>query len=468
MFHPDPQIWALNLFGNCALGDTRRTRRLVDYASREAMRLSRSTNAACQGNDAAAEGAYRLIRNPNVDPDDIAEGGFQATVEACRELAVLLAVEDSSTLAYSHGVAEQLGDLGGPAEAEGRGYWVHSVLILDGEKGKTVGLAHQDRWIRPPGERRGSAEGRKPTDPKESAKWQHASECVAARMGESMARVISVCDREADIYQYIDYKTKHGQRFVVRSCYDRSVGEAASLWTEVTAEKKLGEMEIVLAQRGGKHARPARKTKLAVRAKRVTLKAPKYLGTSVNPSVELWAVHAVEESPPEGEEALEWLLLTSEAAEGRDALESALKILKYYSLRWRIEDFHKAWKSGCGVEDRRMQTADNLERVAVVLAFVAVRLLQLTEAVEADPNTSCEKVLSREEWTCLWVSTEKKKLPSSAPSILWARQAIARLGGWRDTKRTGRVGWQSMSKGWLRLADRLDGFRAAVALMGAN
>jgi hypothetical protein len=280
-----------------------------------------------------------------------------------------------------------------------------------------------------------------------------------------MRRVISVCDREADMFEYLAYKVDEGQRFVVRSCNDRQTKGGDTLWDSVTSSPRLGSIEIEVAQRGGPQSRPKRSARLTLRARQIEVNAPRYLGEEGGGPRKLWAVHAVEERPAGKGEALEWLLLTSEAAPD---LESAARVLHYYALRWRIEDFHKAWKSGCGVEERRMQTAGNIERMSVVLAFVAVRAMQLNEEFDANPEASCESILEPELWRCLWASTEKAKLPKTPPDIAWARNAIARLGGWLNTKGTGRVGWNTMMTGWQRLNDRLDGFRAAMALYASK
>ena len=56
---------------------------------------------------------------------------------------------------------------------------------------------------------------------------------------------------------------------------------------------------------------------------------------------------------------------------------------RYYELRWRIEDYHKAWKSGVGVEWQRFQTVENLERMLVITAFLAVLTAQLRERLDA-------------------------------------------------------------------------------------
>jgi hypothetical protein len=294
---------------------------------------------------------------------------------------------------------------------------------------------------------------------------------MAARLGETLARVISVCDREADVYRYLRYKHEQGQRFIVRAAWERRVAdESHGVFEALEQAPVLGMHTVVLGQRGGQHARRARKAHLEVHAARVTLRAPKdapELG-----ALELNAILAMEPAPPAGEEALRWLLFTTEPI---DTLEAAVRALGYYGHRWRIEDFHKAWKSGAKVEGLRMQGADNLERMAVVLAFIAVRLLQLREVLElpqaqpdkapspgrAAPRVSCAGVLEEAEWQVLWMTQEKKPPPEQAPSLRWAYEAVAKLGGWLDTKRTGRAGWEAMWEGWFCLQQRVDGYLMA-------
>jgi len=60
-------------FGRGRLGDARRTARLVKLASALAGQVGSSPSRACGGDTAAHEGAYRLLRNDAVVPEDIAE-----------------------------------------------------------------------------------------------------------------------------------------------------------------------------------------------------------------------------------------------------------------------------------------------------------------------------------------------------------------------------------------------------------
>jgi hypothetical protein len=403
-----------------------------------------------------------------VDPQAVAEGGFGATIKAIEGSGELLALEDTSTLSYKHASArEDLGDLGGKANSKYRGFFVHSVLLVERETGLTVGLVDQERWCRDK-HKRGQRHARKtrPYEQKESIKWQHASERVASRLGEKMARVISVCDREADVYEYLLYKGQEKQRYIVRASWNRKLSSQVEGLDDALERAPLqGKQEVFIPQRGGRCSRTA---EVELRSAAVVLKAPKRAEKTSLPELAVNAVLVQETNPPEGVKALRWLLLTSEPVDSEKAVAG---IVRDYGLRWRIEDFHKAWKTGAGVEQRRMQGADNLERIAVVTAFIAVRLLQLRERMERWQNTPgkteprCDELLTRMEWRVLYATTTRKRPPKQAPGLSWAYQAIARLGGWLNTKRTGRPSWKTMWDGWSRLQERVEAAELASGLL---
>lgn len=466
----DAVEWAQETFGECELGDKRRNARLVRMAGDLAGHAGASLLKSCDGDEAAAEGMYRLLRNAEVAPAAIAEGGFQATVNRARSCEELLAVEDSTTLSYRHSVAGELGMTCGKPQVRSRGFIVHSVILLDGKSGATVGLVEQRRWTRP-AESHGQKHARKRREyaDKESFKWECAGQAVRARLGEALSsRVISVCDREADITEYLQWQEEVGGRYVVRASHDRRIAGAQSrLWASLERSASLGTEEIVVPQRGGRAARGAQ---VSLYAQEVRLECPARLGDGT--TLRCHAVLAREEGAPEGVEALEWLLLTTEPVTTR---EEVLDVLWIYARRWRIEEFHKAWKSGTQVEELRPRSAANLERGVVVLAFVAIRLLQLQELVYPPTprggqvsqdlaEVPCDTILSATEWAVLYLATHKRAIPEQPPSAEWAYRAIAKLGGWMNTQRTGRPGWQAIWYGMFRLAERVDAHVLALKL----
>ena len=58
----------------------------------------------------------------------------------------------------------------------------------------------------------------------------------------------------------------------------------------------------------------------------------------------------------------------------------------------------------------------------------------------------------------------EKKLPKQAPSLRWAYLTLGRLGGWHDSKRNGRVGWEALWEGWFKLQTILEGYELAMSL----
>ena len=83
---------------------------------------------------------------------------------------------------------------------------------------------------------------------------------------------------------------------------------------------------------------------------------------------------------------------------------------------------------------------------------------------ENDVCVSCEELLTEIEWKVLWKTVEKKDLPLTSPSAAWAYQAIAKLGGWGNSKRTGKASWATVWDGWCKLTERVEGFYLAQTM----
>ena len=267
------------------------------------------------------------------------------------------------------------------------------------------------------------------------------------------------------MYEYLRYQQEAGQRFVVRVEQDRSLApdpgqEHRRLYQALALAPEMGRLVVQVPQRGG---RPAREALVGLRAKRLRLNPPPRGGGTKLPALRLNAVRVEEIDPPPGEAGLSWLLYTSEPI---DTPQQVGRVMGIYRLRWRVEDYHKCWKSGTKVERLRLQSPENLRRLGTILAHVAVRVLQLHD-VANDAREASKSVLERlapEEWQCLWKSTEGgRPLPPQPPTLGWAACALGRLGGWGDTKRTGRIGFEALWRGWLRLQDRLIGWQQALS-----
>ena len=475
-FTADPRRWAEQQFGECVLGDVRRTHRLVDYAARQVAQPEASTNSVCAGDHAVAEGTYRWLRNPAIDPKAVAESPFRVTARICDSCAVVLAIQDTTTVAYSHAVADTLGTV---TEIEGHrvaGILVHSTLMVDAQSREPLGLIDQQRWSRPVTEVGSKTKRQKATgkskkrlyQEKESVKWEQATERMCGRL-ESSDNVITVCDREADIYEYLAYLIDKKHRFVVRAAQDRClVTGKGRLFDMIAKQPVVGKRMVQISQRGiqrgtskqkKRASRPARTSCMLVRTATVDLARPAHCNEGPE-SIRISVVYLRERHTPKGEEPAEWLLLTTESIAGHRQVE---RVVGYYECRWLIEEFHKAWKSGCRIEFRRLQSLGNLERMMAVTAMIAVRLLQIQALAKLRSTDSCTPILSTSQWQCLFAKMEPERpIPKRPPTIAWALEAIARLAGWRDTKRTGQIGWQTLWRGWAKLEELTEGWNLAT------
>ncbi len=457
MTYIEPTLWAQKQFGQADLNDPRRTQRLVALATSLAEQPGIPISKLIIS-PADMEGAYRFIRNDQIKAEDIAEAVFYVTAQEALEQQTLLALEDTTSLSYSHhSIQDTLGHSN--QGNRHRAMFVHSTLLFAPETHTVVGLIEQQRWTRDI-EKRGQRHqhATRPYKEKESYKWEQASRHVAERLGEKMSEVISVCDREADLFEYLTYKHEQQQRFIVRSMQSRCIEEHDNLLYDYASKLlSAGSKELKIPQKGGRKSRTAH---LDIKYAPVTLKSPANKKEFDN--ISLYYVGCIEQG--ESDDKLAWHLLTSEPVTNK---EEALNIVSYYERRWLIEDFHKVWKSeGTQVEQLRMQSKDNLERLSVILAFIATRLLQLRFMNESKELSSscCERVLKGKAWKLMWLKLEKKKLPKEAPNISWAYKSIARLGGWKDTKRTGRASVKTLWQGWFRLQTILEGYELAKSL----
>jgi hypothetical protein len=171
-------------------------------------------------------------------------------------------------------------------------------------------------------------------------------------------------------------------------------------------------------------------------------------------------IHLVYVTSHDGE--LEWLLLTREPI---STLADVERVVRYYETRWLIERFHKSWKSGCKIEERRMGSLDNFLRIMAITMPIAVQLLRLQILANMPDNPApATDVLSNTEVQVLWAKTERSPFPKKIPSCNWAYLAIARIAGWQDSKRTGRVGIETLWRGLHILAGLAEGWMMATAM----
>jgi hypothetical protein len=92
----------------------------------------------------------------------------------------------------------------------------------------------------------------------------------------------------------------------------------------------------------------------------------------------------------------------------------------------------------------------------------------LEEAVQTK-NQLCDTVLTKDEYQVLrQIDSPRLIKKEQLPSLQWAYLAIARLGGFSDSKRTGIAGWDTLWEGWDLLQQKVSGYLLAKEMLAAG
>ncbi len=89
-------------------------------------------------------------------------------------------------------------------------------------------------------------------------------------------------------------------------------------------------------------------------------------------------------------------------------MEDAETCLRWYCLRWRIEDWHRVLKSGCRIEDAAHKTAERLKRAMAINLVIASRIVLITLLGRESPQLSAEVLFSDLEIEVLNAYAKKK------------------------------------------------------------
>jgi len=443
------QSWATEEFSKVRLNDKRLNQRCQKVAEALERQSTEPINQACE-DWADTKAAYRFFDNPKVTPDQILAPHYQRTVKRMKSYPLVLAVQDTSFLNYTHHPqTEGLGEIGTKAQNQ-RGFGMHSTLAVTPE-GLPLGLLTQQFFERPIGAatRTASENQKLPIEEKESYRWIEAFEQVIALAPEEV-QVVTVCDREADIYEMFVAAKEEEADLLVRANTDRRLDEEAKyLWAKVESQSEADAFTVDIV---GNDKRKARQAIVSVRFCTVKLRPSWRPQKKKLPPVTLTAVLVREDEPPADiKEPIEWMLLTNTTIEN---FSQAEQVIAWYCCRWQIEVFHKVIKSGCRVEDCRLQTAGRLQNYIALMCVVAWRLQWLTYINRTNPQASCVTVLTPIEWQALYMRIHKTSvLPKSPPSTYQAIRWIAQLGGFLGRKSDGEPGIVAVWRGWQRLQD---------------
>jgi hypothetical protein len=441
--------WAQMNFGTCALGDKRRTARLVKVAEQFANNPAASLPDQHElWKDLKA--AYRLFDREQVTFAAIARPHWERTKQSAQGRC--LVIGDTTELDF--GQHRQIDGIGETGNGSGQGFLLHNALLVQAETAEIVGVAGQAIYSRAKNRkshRRENAAQRLQRD-RESQVWGQVIDDIGAPA--EGVEYIHVFDRGADNFEVYCHLLASRSQWVVRVAKLNRYVLAGEQEERMPLEEylpqltTLGHYTLALRARPGQAAREAR---LEVRVGRVKVPRPRHVSPwvrALNPApIAMNVVEVVEVDAPQGVAPIRWILFTSLPVA---TFDDAWQVIEYYELRWLVEEYHKALKTGCSIEHRQLHAAHRLAALVGLTSVVAVRLLQLKSLARVQPDLPAARVvppvwlrmlkLARKNLTCVHDLTVGQ----------FYRQ-VAMLGGFLARKGDGDPGWITLWRGWEKL-----------------
>jgi Transposase Tn5 dimerisation domain/Transposase DNA-binding len=474
------QEWILGETTGADFGDNRLDRRFRTVLDTMSQQPSLKFPAGCNGR-AEMEAAYRFLDNDKVDKDGVLAPHYGATLERIRAEKVVLIPQDTTELDVTRPHEIMVG--AGPLNDESRvGFFDHAILAYTPE-GVPLGVVAAEIWARDfdgfdkSAEQKRAERRAKSIEEKESHRWR-AGYREACRVAKEAPDTLVVClsDSEGDIYECVleGQQETDGPKaqFIIRACQDRALivddgappDRPTTLRAHVASTPILSYLTVDAPEREPKskdnrkrkQAREARTAELTVQAARVKLRGPARPGGKL-PDIEVNCVLVTEPNPPEGAEAIEWLLLTSLPI---DTVERVRTIVNYYCGRWAIEIYFRILKSGCKVEESQLKTAERFVPYLALCMVVAWRIQYLVMLGRECPDLPCDVAFDDDEWKTAYAVVKNQPPPKKPPSLKTMIGLVASLGGYLGRKGDGEPGPKALWVGLQRLTDLVRGWRA--------
>lgn len=400
--------------------------------------------------------AYRFLENEKTEYEVMLSSHQKRVQDRCRGHKIILAIQDSTTLllkgARNASGVGRIGDL----TREFAGLNIHTSLLISPEQ-EILGISDLRVFERYLIGKRSKTREQLSALKKETGRWLRAITNTRNQIG-SKSKLVWIADREGDFWDYFSILDESKEWFVQRVVHQREIQDSKEdYFTYLKKQPIVGNYTFEISGKGGPNAREKRVVECDIRTVEVTLKKPKRLTREMK-TLHVRAIYIVEKG---NDNPLEWFLITNIEC---NSFEDILEKIKWYQLRWTIEELHKVVKSGCGVEEMRLEDSNRLIKYLLLLFIVGARILWMTKLARQSEEIKCTEAFSDDEWRVLYIRKYKKK-PAEGfiPSMKEAVRLLAILGGFYEYNKRD-PGTMTIWRGMSRLKQLLDGIGSITML----
>lgn len=433
------QTWARKQFENVSLGDKRLNKRAQIIANNMMKKPKASINMQSES-WSESKGAYRFFDSEKVNFQDLIKPHTDSIKSKSNLLELVLAIQDTCYIGYGH--HPSVTDLGHIGAEDTSGVILHNTLAVDPSSKHPSVIGVLDQWIH-------NRKDEKDEEWKETKLWQEASSRINIDINKT--KVVEVMDREGCVFDIMKNCLSLGHEFLIRSKSNKYVRNPLRRQIREAAAKvkEAGTINLDVQKKKGQKKR---KAKLEIKYLPIEIPGPP---GRKDESIDCNLVQVVETNLPEGQEPLNWYLLTSVEV---NSFEDALNVISWYKYRWIIEEYHKCIKTGCNVQSKQLKTAFRIENFLGIAGIIAVKLLQIRDLMRVMPDELASKVVDPLSLKIIQnYHKVKNDLTVKEYYIL-----VAKMGGFLDRKSDGDPGWQTLWKGQLQLFWMVEGAKAIL------
>ena len=446
----DNFLWIKEQFNGVDLPDLR----LINRVEKIACHMMAKPNSSIPKQNSewkATKATYRFYDSDKVKFIKLIQPHIILTKKKVAKMKQILAIQDTCFISYSHHTSVAgLSDVGG--EIAGQGIILHSSLAVDPNQKQPEVIGLLDQYIHHRSEKVNENETylEKQKRWKESNIWKETSQRSA--INNSKTQIIEVMDREGDVFDIMKNCLSLDHDFLIRAAHERALEWPSNdkLFEYIKKLNPAGIIELDIRKRV---KQIARKALLSVSFSKVKILGPKNRKCE---QIECNVVYVIEKNPPENQEPLEWILLTSIDV---TSFEDACKVIEWYKCRWIIEEYHKAIKSGCKVEEKQLKTSERLENFLGVANIIALRIMKLRDYARNLPHISAKQIIEPLKVDLLMKYRDIKK---DDITIYEYYREVAKIGGFLGRKSDGEPGWQTLWRGETELNLMVTGAKIAL------
>jgi hypothetical protein len=386
----------------------------------------------CSENRAEAKAIYRMLSNDGLDRDEIIRAHRESTVRRMvQSEKTILAIQDTTSLNYN---TQTKMDGIGYISDKTLGVNIHSCLAATTD-GLVLGLLAQSSYNRAqPKDDKRTHDSKKvrALEDKESFRWVQTlgESTIAVPPG---VHVVTVCDREGDMYELFDEAKREGQAFLIRIVQNRKTIKNEKILDKIRKKRCFGRVETTIP-RDSRRGLKEREAVFRIRYSSFEIKRPEILDKvkHLEACQKVYVIYVQEEQSylryaDKAIEPIEWFLMTNEPVED---YESAYEKAVWYMQRWKVEQFHHILKSGCTVEKLQERSMERTATLVLMYSIIAAVILNITYIARIYPQLPCTVCFEEDEWKVLYCTANKTKTPPEKPyTIAEAVTYLSWLGG---------------------------------------